>query len=1113
MENSRDYIAFISYRHCPLDIRIAETLHRMIERYRVPRELRRDGEKSLGTVFRDRDELPLSNNLTQDIYDALDHSQFLIVVCTPDTPKSQWVEREIEYFISKHGRDRVLTVLAAGTPEESIPRRITHDYAEDGSVIAEYEPLCAYLVDPSEKNILKNLKKEFLRLIAAMLNCPYDALRQRQKRYRMQQLTALMGVVTAIALVFILMLGNRNREISNKNQEISQKNEEISIINQQIAEQLLQTQINETNALALLSQQQLAAGDRIGAIESALNALPHDNDGRPYSPDAEYALSQALNPYGNGKPAFHLTIEQPMDIHMMDVSDDGKYLVTLDVVGCIRCFDVDTAKMLWQYQLADPDETVYNAKSDAILLEIAEDQNRVVYSDEYNSYLLSLVSGELVHQLPFHAPGIVNSATLSLGGKWLVQSSRPTRFKNGQEIETPLYEIWDTETGESVHRIWPDRIFQGDLSDPVFNEDCTKMAFVMHTTYRSEMWLTVWDTTNWKVQYEYFIDPILEGSIYSSQIHPVWLPNGELILYYTQEVPDNFSFYQASIHKFDSEGNEIASQQYQFEQHIIGIPQFPPQIGSTHLFLVCSRIVLSIDQETCEVEYAYMPPDFHDIVASYLASDERLVIVLDDGSAFRLYQQTEEAYEADYPILKDSLVLACGKKQAGEIICTVTEIAPNAVSIIRSIQNKDTIDLPHPNQGLEGNKVYYYKIVPFPSGNFFLSVGGPYKNQHNISVDLYSIHDAHTAEILDSFELPYQTSLEIFTGNNLRNFTKYELVGFSEDENKIVFTNCTYDVTTHTLTEGTQENDIPKQEITSRSDNYLMLKQQAAPAQKTKVRSTGYLDRSSKILYWWTDNQKTHQVELPYDDSYYFFSESDFHYEPCGPAEIGGSGLIVIQVVHNGTKYSDPSEYFIYSTTDDLYRILPSQTNVPGTPGFAIGNSKKTIAFADYDQVLRIYDFDSNSIIHEWSLPFSPSRVEKMLYIADDQYLLIYTDGGSSVKMTVIDTRDGSVVGEFFLDRYYFSSSYNDIVQTDPNHSTLVIKKGDLDDTGIVIDMKTWTVTAEIPEFDCYLPGAGKIANRRHYDNSCSTTPIYSWEELAEMGWELVNTVKENKLD
>ena len=36
------YIAFISYRHLPLDAQVAEKLHKKIERYRVPKELRRD---------------------------------------------------------------------------------------------------------------------------------------------------------------------------------------------------------------------------------------------------------------------------------------------------------------------------------------------------------------------------------------------------------------------------------------------------------------------------------------------------------------------------------------------------------------------------------------------------------------------------------------------------------------------------------------------------------------------------------------------------------------------------------------------------------------------------------------------------------------------------------------------------------------------------------------------------------------------------------------------------------------------------------------------------------------------------------------------------------------
>jgi len=63
----RSYTAFISYRHCPTDIAVAEKLHKLLEHYYVPKDLRKGNEKGLGVVFRDRDELPLSNNLTGDI--------------------------------------------------------------------------------------------------------------------------------------------------------------------------------------------------------------------------------------------------------------------------------------------------------------------------------------------------------------------------------------------------------------------------------------------------------------------------------------------------------------------------------------------------------------------------------------------------------------------------------------------------------------------------------------------------------------------------------------------------------------------------------------------------------------------------------------------------------------------------------------------------------------------------------------------------------------------------------------------------------------------------------------------------------------------------------------
>ena len=84
----RKYKAFISYRHRELDIAVAKKIHKSIERYTIPRYLRKNGQKRLGLVFRDREELPLSSNLTDDIFSALDNSEFLIVVCTPDTPQS-----------------------------------------------------------------------------------------------------------------------------------------------------------------------------------------------------------------------------------------------------------------------------------------------------------------------------------------------------------------------------------------------------------------------------------------------------------------------------------------------------------------------------------------------------------------------------------------------------------------------------------------------------------------------------------------------------------------------------------------------------------------------------------------------------------------------------------------------------------------------------------------------------------------------------------------------------------------------------------------------------------------------------------------------------------------
>ena len=135
----RKYIAFISYRHAPLDSAVAKALHGLIEQFKIPKTLRKDGKRKLGLVFRDQEELPVSSDLSEDICRALDNSEYLIVVCSPDTAKSPWVSREIAYFLSRHPREKVFTVLAAGEPGDVFPYVLTH--AENGERVEEVEPL------------------------------------------------------------------------------------------------------------------------------------------------------------------------------------------------------------------------------------------------------------------------------------------------------------------------------------------------------------------------------------------------------------------------------------------------------------------------------------------------------------------------------------------------------------------------------------------------------------------------------------------------------------------------------------------------------------------------------------------------------------------------------------------------------------------------------------------------------------------------------------------------------------------------------------------------------------------------------------------------------------
>lgn len=339
------YNAFISYRHHPDDIRVASEIHKGLEHFKIPRAIR----KTSGSMrlFRDKEELPITSHLTDDIGRALENSDFLIVICSPHTKESVWVQREIETFLKTHSRDKVLTVLASGEPYDVIPEILLHEDVLNpvtGEIVRqEIEPLsCDWRMKKS-----KAVREELPRLAAPLLNCAYDELRQRQRQYRMRRIVAAFSAALAASLCLTAYYIHTNIQIRQANDELHAANVRIQEANVQIQDNLDQALRNQSQYLASTAKERMEAGDRLTAIALALEALPNENTDRPYVPEAELALATAISAY-QSKASVSAMGSFTADglVEQFDVTRDGRLLYILDARNVITVWDTVTFQKL-----------------------------------------------------------------------------------------------------------------------------------------------------------------------------------------------------------------------------------------------------------------------------------------------------------------------------------------------------------------------------------------------------------------------------------------------------------------------------------------------------------------------------------------------------------------------------------------------------------------------------------------------------------------------------------------------------------------------------------------------------------------------------------------------
>ena len=262
-ERKKDYFAFISYKS--EDVEWAIWLQHELEHYHLPASFngRSDVRQDLRPVFRDINELS-AGNLPKQIKQALEHSQNLIVICSPQAAKSTWVNQEVESFITSGRVDRIFPFIV------------------EGSSPSEFFPPALFGLPKDEERLGGDVGKNgrdvaFVKIVAGMLGVSFDALWNRYEKEKAEEERKIKEQRDNL-------LKMRSRMMAEKSRLTSQTDGYIA--------QLL-----------------------------ALEALPKDlaNLDRPYVPEAEYALRIAVNAH---------TFVIKHNASLVAVSPDGQQIAT-----------------------------------------------------------------------------------------------------------------------------------------------------------------------------------------------------------------------------------------------------------------------------------------------------------------------------------------------------------------------------------------------------------------------------------------------------------------------------------------------------------------------------------------------------------------------------------------------------------------------------------------------------------------------------------------------------------------------------------------------------------------------------------------------------------------
>lgn len=443
--------AFISYNH--RDSEWAEWLENELEAFRVPVDLigawapHGPVPASVSPVFRDRTSMAAGSHLDDGLRETLDSSAALIVICSPNSAKSEYVHEEVMHFKRSGKGDRIFPIIVDGEPfdksKECFVEALKYEIDRDTGELTNKEsaPIAADARKQGEGR-----DEAVVKLVAGVLGVEVGELREKHNRKlelekAVAEKRARRAIIASmVAVVLTIIAGITGTGAYFQRQEALSR---------------------ESELVARYVQGRASRGEEVISAALLLEVLPTAQGSiapRPATPEALELAADLLAI----RTLDRLIGDHQGPVLETAITPDGNFIATAGEDGVVGLWESETGQAIHQDRLNGSVNSV-SFSPDGTRLVAASDSGQVRVWSVPDMEEVSFVDMETG----------VNAVRFNPTGTWLLIGE-----------ENGLATVWDIEDSEAINTVEHNRA----ISSVSFTPDGQRVAIVVPGSGVSLWW-------------------------------------------------------------------------------------------------------------------------------------------------------------------------------------------------------------------------------------------------------------------------------------------------------------------------------------------------------------------------------------------------------------------------------------------------------------------------------------------------------------------------------------------------------------------------------------------------------------------------------------------------